>query len=548
MPTTDLTQLPLTTLDLVYAISQQQLNGTVAAALVEQTPPPVIQFAYALNGGDWIPASDPSTATLTFSGTWAPAMDSSGTLRVPIIDMSQSPSLAAGQVILNLTFAVGATLTDVLLNKTYVQQDPTLASTPADIWTVPMVVNLSLAALTNLPAQVKSQLDVLNGQYGDIFSAQQIIADLGSLVPLAKLNPQTPTDVDQVTWQFFQTCLGDWFKSSEAAGQLPLAYLLQQTGTTPVQTPPAFAPTAADFVVIPNGSLSALVFAMMSQGRALPSGLADIFDGYGFTDPNATGTVLIRSALVNDVLCTAVADSQIPAELSFYLAVGPPAPDWPTFTKTSDPQVPSVQSVVPTSANNQQIASFNYTNTQANSNPKPSFSYWSGFSTVNNSMSVNLQPSDTEETPSQINVSGSVVVQCNAEFGSGQHSHDAELNPTTFAWYADFRLQADLTTHGQIDLALTDSNFNEPPVTAGDDGWDQFLAELTGTSLKQDFNGIMETLSSYVSGSVQTTFTNSFANIQSFVLPGNNVFTFSGVFISSTTGNLVSNLQYTDPD
>ncbi len=560
--TTDFSQMNLQSIDMIYAISQQQLNGAVATALCESAP--AISFAYANQGGNLVPATAQLPAVISFSGTWAPAIETlSGNLRVPVIDMSQGPTdPPTGQVILNLTFAADATLIDAFSGITYTQPDPNSAATPASaIWAVSFTVSLSLAALaaSDLPQVAQNQLNILNGQYGAIFSVQQVVADLSTLLITATVQSTPPENVGDISWALFQRALELYLTTTAAAGSIPLAYLITQNTGTPTASPPAITPTAADFVILPNAcnpALSALVFTMMSQGRDLPGAagspaLLAPFNGVGFTDSNATGILVIQESLLAEVINQAVGNSPIGGPspllttLSFYLAVEPPTGDWPIFTLQQDNNVPALSPLTPAVTNTYQIGAFTYSGNSINGQDSL-FNQWSGNSRNTNTLSIALCYSATAETPSLVTINGSVAITCAASFGSGVRSiHDAQLDLTTFPFNASFQLQNDDTDIGAISFNMTVSNFNAPPTTQGPNTWDIFLALIDNDVLNTNFTNIRGSVGTYIVGCLAANLTASLTNLQSFVLPGNNVFTFFDVFINANC-NLVVSMQYRD--
>jgi hypothetical protein len=550
--TTDFSEMELTNLDLVYAVSQQNLNFAVAATLVEATP--TISFAFANVDGNWVPATSSQPAGLTFSGTWAPAIDANGNLRLPVIDMSSGNTLPAGQVILNLTFAAGATLADEVFNRQYVQPDPADDATPLnEVWVLPMTVSLSDAALeaADIPPAVRSQLDILNQQYGDIFSVQQVLADLATLAVHETLAQTIPAGVDSSTWSFFLQCFGLYVQDTEFAGNLPLAYLIQQQSGSAAPSPTPLTPTSADFVIVPNAAqpdLSALVFVMMTENRTLPPAPADVFEGIGFTDPNATGLLVVRQVPFSETIVNAVNQSGIPATMSFLLnPVAPVPPDaWASFVVTPNPG-PEMQLVAPTSANKQAIAAFSY-NGQSNGGQSSVTGQitWGASSAVCSSVTATLSTSATAETPSSIDLNGWTMIKCNASTSSERFASSQELEPTTYQWSVSLQLQDDDVSQGQIDFNEMNPDFNSPPVTQGVTGLEQFLAAINDTNLNASFNNIGTTVGNQLSTNLQSDLTTALAVLQSFVLPGNDVFNFSGVFINQSC-NLVVGIQYRDP-
>jgi hypothetical protein len=554
--------MDLTDLDLAYAVSQQQLNGALAQALAWGTDP--IEFAFANVGGNWVAATDEHPAVLTFEGTWAPVVDgTTGEVKVPMIDLSHGLTLDQGQVVLNLSFAAGATLTNTFVGRTYVQPDPAAPSTPAGArWTMPMRVTLSLAELEGkAPPEVQAQLAILSGRYGDIFSVQQVVADFSSLAPFATLSSSAPEGIDSTTWSFFQLCLGVYFRNAQSAGILPLASLITQRPATLRASPTAITPTAADFVVIPDPAtpgLSALVFAMMSQGRALPGGartLASRFSGVGFADANATGTLVVRSALLAEVITDALNASPVPAELSFYVAcTSAPGGASPAFARTPDPDVRRVESVAPTPANQNQVACFDYSRADSGGS-SGGIVFWSAESSVKTHLSATLTPSPHSETPSTVNVGGSIVLACSYNYntpGVGDSGSDGPdklyadvLPPTTFPWSAMFQLQCDVRSQGQIDFQVVAADFDTPPTTEGGGWWTHLWKSLFGITEVPDIDGVRTGVSAHLKTAVRSALVDDFASLQSFVLPGNNVFSFAGVFINPAC-NLVANMQYRD--
>ncbi|MBL6449649.1 hypothetical protein JMN32_25285 [Fulvivirga sp. 29W222] len=539
-------------------IPQQQLNAALAEVLVADAPE--ISLYYINNGGNWEPTNDPSKAQLTFQGTWMPVYDVvSGDLRVEMIDLSTDSAKGNNTVILTLTFAAGAILNDKLINANYTQKDPTSDSTTVDeIWKIPMTVSLTLQNLENskIPANVQEKLNILNKDYGDIFSVQQIVADMSTLTPYAQLNPDIPTGIDQTSWQFLMTCLGDYLKSQEEKGNVPLASLITQTTSKPASSPPAITPTAAGIAVLANTQqkeLSALAIAMMTENRTLPGDaltLVNCFDNYAFTDANATGLFLVRQEPLGTTIGEVFAGTDALADLSFYYdIVGPGgAGEYPDFNKTSDNSIPAMSTVTANSDNNNQIASFSYTKDTENDGKGGgtlSAWSWSGNASVNNSFAVKVTVASNAETICQLVLNGTMIISCGAFYNTALLGNGtAKLSPTTFPWSASFNLKLD-SNQGTIDLEVADSDFDESPTTDGPSGLVEFLAALAGVTFEDDFDGIRTDISKDVSSTLKTDISSNLSSINNFVLPGNNVFSYSSLFINPGA-NLVVSIMYRD--
>ncbi|RBA19702.1 hypothetical protein FPRO05_09002 [Fusarium proliferatum] len=300
MGSTQLVDFTPTDIDMIFAVSQQNLNEGLYDYISGLGAK--IDWSFDVDDdGNLAPPTNPSEPDILFSGVLAPPVEPGpGNTPVWIVDLSQAG--AANQVTFNVTFADGATFTDNQLKHTYTQS----VATGGPQWIIPFQVNLTMADikdLSNKPTWLQERLAALNGNYDEVCDLSQVLLDLTTLASTTPPKASLPdgimyydwTIIVQGTFTYLQAHHGAIYKKPPTAG-----YSVTYNGGTPIQKPPTFTPTGADLVILPNPTnpgASTLVFIFMIQGREFPTSPANAFvDVTLITDPAITPGVAVIGA------------------------------------------------------------------------------------------------------------------------------------------------------------------------------------------------------------------------------------------------------------
>src|SRR5580698_6097124 len=174
-PAMELSQITLTNYDTVVAVTQASINETLAIFL-NQLQKQVALYYNVDSNGNFVPATDPSTADYTFTGTLDYALDSNGN---PVNMVQLYSEKGAQTVIYNITFN-SAEFKSSIPPVFDVKQQP--GGSP---WVIAFLVNLSHVEvqLSNLPPTTQAAIQAAVGNLGpDMFSIQQLYVDLNTAV------------------------------------------------------------------------------------------------------------------------------------------------------------------------------------------------------------------------------------------------------------------------------------------------------------------------------------------------------------------------------
>lgn len=540
--------------DLIYAVSQTHLNATLATYLANN--PISISFVYDFDEkGNLISPQDPADPDIAFQGKLEPVVDpTSGNILVPVVDMSSSKE-GTGQVEFQLTFAAGAVFQDrdrQGRRVSFKQGDPT-ASGGQDAWVVRLTVNLSKAALSELPAPVQQNLDILKGQYGDIFSVQQIFADLSSATLSASVaENNAPAEIGVSYWDDLCQGLIKYLGDEKKANQIPFGFVTTANAAAPSTAAAALVPKDADFIILPNSSQpdrSALVFALVTQDLPLPDqpSLYAEFSGLTLFDDSsiADGYVVASRAVFVDVLQAAM--GEVATAASSFLAVTKDSSNDVLFSiqphqppGVITPEDPATAPVPGT------LLSFGL---QATSQV---YGGASGNATTDSAFTVSASVSASELT-STLQIQGYFQVSANYTFPQSPHSladddppNSESMPQTTFTWSQPYSLVINNNPSpgnpSTVQFVAGTGNFDAPPVTAEVSGWESFWRAIGGNAVVSSIGDIRTSVASIQSG-MAGTLSKAFTGFTGFVMPGNDVFLFSNAGLNSAY-NLVAAIEF----
>jgi hypothetical protein len=331
-----------------------------------------------------------------------------------------------------------------------------------------------------------------------------------------------------------------YLKQQQAQGGTIFGYTLHSTAAN--QQPPTFMPTALDFCVTPytdatgnhsNPGLDTLNYLLMTDHRPLPPNPPSGF-GFNWVDDNSVqGTMAVRHDLILNYL--------IPHFNGILQTISPTVNANAKHDKVTFGQGSGTNSFTmhnpPLSGN--VVADYSY-----KESGKDSHTTGSGVTTIVSShYSSNCRITFNGDT---IHVSGTITCSASEIVSSSETDNETDMPATTYAWYADLRLQMNLADNGSLDIVVVDSDFDSPPTVAGHDlKWWQKVIEGFGGGMTQyvkDFGGLQ--------GDVQTNLDAVLPAIKSvlsttndFVFPGANTFAFKNPQFSDDL-DLASNITY----
>lgn len=290
-------------IDMVYAISQQDLNKALAEYLSELKAS--VSWGFDVVQGQLHPPANPTNPNISFAGTLGEPVETvAGAPAVYTLDFSQAAA-DSNSVTFNVTFRGGATFTNHMTGHTSTQVGAS--------WVFPFKGTLTKSTMTTaqqqqkLPAWLQKQLAILTGQYGNVFDVTQWVLDLETLTPSGTGGSMVPGGMSQSDWllllngmnSFMPSHASTIFTTPPAAG-----YVVTQNSATPTLPLPPYTPTAVDLVMLPNTTTpaaSTLIFALMVQGAPLPASPASAFTNVSLiTDPTTTPSI----ALINTARTT----------------------------------------------------------------------------------------------------------------------------------------------------------------------------------------------------------------------------------------------------
>ena len=556
MAVTSLVDFNPQSIDMIFAVSQQNLNEGLAEYIRGLSSQVSWEFDVD-NAGELSPPANPDKPDITFSGTLAPPAQPQSGHPVWIVDLSKAG--AANQVVFNLTFQDGAKFTDNQTGHSYTQS----VTSGGFQWIVPFDIDLTLNKIKNkkdLPDWLKKRLAVLNGDYGDVFDLSQILLDLDTLVMGTDPTVSRPKDISLYEWTlilqgmstFLASSSGNVFTQSPSAG-----YAVTHNGATSTQPLPTYTPTAADFVIVPNsaydGGASALVFVLMVQNNPLPSTPANAFTNVSLiADPTTIpGVALINSQQFVSFVQSDFESIGLATAINQYVQSVKSDGGGVTWQLASSPDTATSTNQTPSTANSQEFLSFAMPQQTSNaSNFFPGGTHSSANSTTDSNASVNFSEFQTNIGYNSISASGTLSMSVSYSNTSPSGSNISWDSPT-FKWnwsiyYAIQPVNAQDTQSGggvQFVLNTKKSVFPTTPVDAGggDSAWN------TVEPSKQDFvTDLLAPVIQALPGTFQSGI-QSLASLGNFVFPGGGTFTFRDSAVNSVYA-LYSTIQYQNPN
>ncbi|MFL5344155.1 MAG: hypothetical protein ACJ8AT_05145 [Hyalangium sp.] len=536
-------------LDLVYAVSQQHLNASLATYFMALNHK--IEFNYYIDdNGNYVPTALEKTPDISFSGTVFPVVDSEGNVKVDLIDMSAAGALQPNQVRFQLTFAPGATFS--YMGRKFRQDDPLNAP-----WVISMTTNLTSTVLSdNIPEALREQLALLMKNYGEVFSLQQIATDLATASAAAGIanKDNSQSKIGQAIWSPLVDVMVLHLKANAAAGKIPLGYVI--TKSTPAAatsklkptSTPELTPTSAQLVVVPNKdtpALSALVFPMMTQDRAMPTNFASLFSDVSlFGDVRtAAGVAIVSTNLVRTVLRANLDKEGVTAKASQFLKVAANSKSPTTYT-LAEGTGGIYEDTNPTgSAPPGTYLSFSFAQRSSDS-----WSFLSAHGGGTSSMQCNFSVSGStasKDGGSLLTLKGTYRLTASETQGS----LGWQMPWTTFPWSIQFVIGNSNTpgSYGAITFTNQNEDFGSTPQPEDPSSWEKFLDAINPfVSMAKDIGGIRGHLSKLLQEKLRPALIASFAPLNKFVMIGGNVFTFSNVHLNSNY-LLVTDIAYQSP-
>jgi len=338
---TNASDFDLSTVDMMYAVSQWNLNEGLADYITSLGGKATISWAFDYNSNNQpVPPANPAEPDYSFTGTITVPAPAGGGPQPWILDLSQAGT--NNQVMFTLAFE-NATFTNNMYRtpKVYATNPPAPApaapAQPVAQWQIPYMVQLQMVpppATATLPAAVSKAVTPLQETYGDVFDLNQILVDLTTVLPTTNTTLATAYGFDLADWFSLVQCMGVYLAANaETIFPAPLsaAYTNVHNGSAPKTPLPTFTPTAATFVVAPNTNspeYSALIIPMMVGGDPMPANVDLLFGNVAlFSDMNTPGIAMINGAKFTPFLTGELASSNLLTNVSVQLV--------PAFTNSS---------------------------------------------------------------------------------------------------------------------------------------------------------------------------------------------------------------------
>ncbi|KAH6847409.1 hypothetical protein B0I37DRAFT_354157 [Chaetomium sp. MPI-CAGE-AT-0009] len=555
MAPTALVDFSLSTVDLAFAVSQQNLNQGLAEYI--QGLGATVKWAFDTDDNDKLSTpKDWNNPDISFTGTLAPPIQPDSGAPVWIVDLSNAG--ARNQVTFNLTFEDGATFTDHRNKKTYTQK----AKSRETLWVIPFQVNLTLAALSDtskVPKSLRDRLDILHGNYGHVFDLSQVLLDLQTLASTVDPKKDKPEDISPYEWtmimegmsRYLKEHSGDVFTQEPSAGYM----VTHNTSISPTQPLPTYTPTAADFVIVPsdanNGGASALVFVMMAQSAPMPRTPANAFtDVTLIADANITpGVALISSPRFMKFIQDDFGNANIQRAIGHYVK-SIASKDVPTswVLSENDPRETTATPLTPSADNGQAFLSITMrTKESRDETPFIESQYIFRF-TTNSSAKACFGSLQAGTGYRAVVLSGTMSMTVSQEYV--YRLPDKWTSPQfDWNWSANFAIESANASDGQsgggVQFALKpdQSSFPEEPETIGE-GSGSWLSVVPS---KQDF---ISHLLAPVIKELPNAFRNQLGSLTAlgnFVFPGGGTFTFQTPAVNNVHC-LYSTIQYQNPN
>ncbi|HVI48226.1 MAG TPA: hypothetical protein VM802_25385 [Chitinophaga sp.] len=538
-PDSTLQQVVLKNYDIVVAVTQLAINETMGEYLSAQTQDFSILGIADENGQVTSLTTDPTKSNCSLSGTLALEKDPQTQKYINLIDLSTSKGNQTVQY--NLTMQNGDFKFDAAGLSYEKKQDGTAA------WIFRMFVDLSMekVAKSDLPDSLKAELQNVDE---NMFSIQQLYLDLNTAALNSIDGVVFPALVETPAMQLLTLYL-----AQQQATNKPL-FGVTVTFSNQTVAAPTLTPTFIDFCITPytdsdgknsNPNLDTLNYLMMVNHNTPPKAPPAAFSFNWVTDEQINGVMAIRedefSATVLSELspllktlcpvmyCRADGDKSPPDDTIIQLNPGTDH----SFNSTYD-------------ANSGLIGSYSY-NT-SNSDDDHGHWYAPYTLTVSGNFSTTTNVFLNSNT---IQLSGNMVASGDSESTINGSTSDEEMPNTTYGWSVDLELYFDAQNNGQLDLNITNPNFDSDPVVDNHDQswWQQFLNGLSGymQSYTENLGNLRGTVSDSIEGNISSNLSTILSTANHFIFPGAKSFSFKNPQFSNSR-DLVSNITYLNPN
>ena len=533
-----LQQISLTDYDTVVAVTERALNVALDGWLLEQETQVALYYTTDSDGNYVVATAE--TATIVFTGTLTPTLDPTTHQPVDLITLFTQ----AGPQ----TVQYNATFQNAVFSATEVGVHVVQGTTP---WVVQFDVQLALQPTTidALPANVQAQIQTQVENLGpDMFSIQQLWVDLNTA---ALASFQGIDGLSALGSAILEGVMKQYLLQQQAAAAMVFGYAAQFTGGTALA--PTFMPTALDFCVTPytpqtatSGPLDTLNYLVMVQGNPLPAYPPTSF-GFNFVDDiTVSGAIAIRHDFII---------GQVVSELNGILQTISPVLQADAHADGDDgaiyvnPGQPATFTVLP-SPSGSVVATYSYA-PAAVSDEAGFFGGSTGVSAqYASTCQVQVGVNGTgAASPSTVLVSGTATFSGDIQSSTMGGGQDTTIPDTTYSWFAELLVQADLANNGQLDLVLGNTDFTSPPVVTGKppDGWDRFLSGLAGQvqTYATGMTQLRAAVESQVVDNILGALQGSLAAANHFVFPGAQTFLFANPQFSPSD-DLAADITYSD--
>ena len=558
MSSTQLVDFTPANIDMVFAISQENLNQGLAEYI--QGLNASVEWAYDFDQqGNLIAPADALNPAISFSGTLAPpiAIDAQ---QPWIVDLSQQTTTPK-QVTFNVTFADGASFND---NQRQLSFTQSAGSGKTGLWKIQFQVTLSLQTIdadaSGLPDDVKAQMAALTNNYGEVFDLNQVLLDLETLI--APVNPSSvvPDGINRYDWDMLNQGMNLYLKANHGVIYTtpPSAgFAATHNGAKASTALPSFTPTSFDIVISPvpgNPGSSTLIFVFMMDGTALPQDSAASFENVTLiTDPsNMPGVALVAATKVIPFLQAQFPGIGIQSLINQYAQCTTKQgqcskePSWELTTGSAQATVSDVQ---PTSTN---TAFLEFCVPTQNSSLEMTGDNTIFLVSTTDSIAKATLGGVTQLGYTEVDVGGTFTMSAGLSGVTNRGTKIPGWTSPNLAWtwsvpYVFQPINAkDAQSGGGIQFVRQDAKAVFPQTGTSDGGGTNW-----STNASPDDQTLLTGLFGDVTNSLQASFKKGVATLTSvgnFVFPiGNNTFTFQDPAVNNSFA-LYSTIQYQNPN
>lgn len=529
--------------DAIFAVTQSGINSALVAWVNDQTP---LALAYQYTDNSWgqLTWGDP-TASYLFSGTLTQVDPSSGNA----IDIITLRTGAGPQTVqYNLPFKNARFQ---ILN--WGALDVDLRSDEDAVWVFTFQVSLTGAPAGNVPAAVVEQTQQ---RFGGALPSGVSFHQIGLALSTATFVTMTDiSGLETLSAAALQGLLTAYL-STIAPAPIVVYVAISDAASTPAD--PTYPPTHVDFCVSPfnqsygvpttgPSELDTLNYLMMSGGRTPPASVPNGFPFNWVMDVSTAGGAGIRRALLAQMICeqlsgilptvvpTLTADASANAYAGAINVTPGPAGQ---FAIAPDPLGAFVASYAPPEQTPGNSTEHNFTTIFVEGTYSGGCSLFFGLDHTG------------APNPTIFSLSGSCAFSGSFDYiYTGAPAQHSEIPTTTYSWYVEFQLQADLENDGQVDIIVGASDFSSPPVVASDPdtAWDKILDALSGqvVTYTDDVTSLRTTIQSQIIDQILPQLKKTLGSCTPFVFPGGDTFVFSNLLLSSGY-DLVTTINYHD--